>query len=73
MVSVIGRDLTGLGVMLEGLKALDASGVEPLASQETGRGVDVQFLVRSEDLEKAVKALHRAFIEEGEETLKEAA
>ncbi|EKF18822.1 aspartate kinase [Nitratireductor pacificus] len=73
MVSVIGRDLKGLGVMLEGLKALDETGVEPIAAQETGRGVDVQFLVRSEDLEKAVKALHRAFIEQGEEGLQEAA
>ncbi|WP_295808318.1 aspartate kinase [uncultured Nitratireductor sp.] len=73
MVSVIGRDLTGLGIMLNGLKALDEAGVEPLASQETGRGVDVQFLVRSEDLEQAVKTLHRAFIEEGEEAMKEAA
>lgn len=73
MVSVIGRDLTRLGVMLEGLQALRDAGLAPLASQETGRGVDVQFLVRSEDMEHAVKALHQKFIHDGEQGLKDAA
>ena len=73
MVSVIGRDLTGLNVMLRGLKALDEQGIVPISAQETGRGVDVQFLVHSEDREKAVKALHRAFIEKAQEELREAA
>ncbi|WP_265517651.1 aspartate kinase [Nitratireductor luteus] len=74
IVSIIGRDLKGLGVMLEGLKALDAAGIEPISAQETGRGVDVQFVVRSEDREEAVKTLHRSFIEKAEATrLKEAA
>lgn len=75
MVSIIGRDLKGLGVMLKGLKALEAAGIEPISAQETGRGVDVQFVVRSEDREEAVKTLHRSFIEAAEKTagLKEAA
>ncbi|WEX08740.1 aspartate kinase [Chelativorans sp. AA-79] len=63
MVSVIGRELKGLGVMLKGLTALADAGIEPLATQETGRGVDVQFLVASEEREMAVKILHRAFVE----------
>lgn len=66
MVSVIGRDLTGLDVMLQGLTALGDAGIRPISAQETGRGVDVQFVVGYEEREAAVKALHRAFIE-GEE------
>lgn len=63
MVSVIGRDLKGLNVMLKGLMALSDVGIEPVSAQENGRGVDVQFIVASEDREKAVKTLHRTFIE----------
>ncbi|MCT7377346.1 aspartate kinase [Chelativorans salis] len=63
MVSVIGRDLKGLNVMLKGLTALYEAGIEPISAQETGRGVDVQFMVVSEDREQAVKTLHHAFVE----------
>lgn len=63
LVAVIGRDLRGLKVMLNGLSALDAAGIEPIAAQETGRGVDVQFLVRSEDRDHSIRALHSAFVE----------
>lgn len=73
MVSVIGRDLKGLGVMLKGLTALDGEGIAPISAQETGRGVDVQFLVRSAELEEAVKALHRTFIEGAAQPIKQAA
>jgi len=68
IVSVIGRELKGLGVMLKGLQALDKAGIEPISSHETGRCVDVQFVVRSEDCDKAVKALHSTFIESQEAT-----
>ncbi|MEX2542231.1 MAG: aspartate kinase [Trueperaceae bacterium] len=64
MVSVIGRDLKGLGVMRKALTALADAGIEPISVQETGRGVDVQFLVPTEERESAVKALHCTFIEE---------
>ncbi|WP_274425698.1 aspartate kinase [Chelativorans sp. YIM 93263] len=74
MVSVIGRDLKGLNIMYKGLTALSELGIEPISAQETGRGVDVQFVVASEDREKAVKALHHAFIEsESEGALAQAA
>lgn len=63
VVSAIGRDLKGLKVMLRGLTALDAKGIEPIAAQETGRGVDVQFVVESDDRELAIRVLHDAFIE----------
>ncbi|MEX2536223.1 MAG: hypothetical protein WD273_11570, partial [Trueperaceae bacterium] len=64
MVSVIGRDLKGLGVMRKALTALSDAGIVPISVQETGRGVDVQFLVPNEERERAVKTLHAAFIEE---------
>src|SRR5690606_22260130 len=63
LVSVIGRDLKGLGVMLQGLTALSGAGIEPVSAQETGRGVDVQFVVASDDWEDAVKTLHGALVE----------
>jgi aspartate kinase len=63
MVSVIGRDLTGLGVMLRGLTALADADIEPISAQETGRGVDVQFLVANDERDRAVKTLHTAFVE----------
>jgi aspartate kinase len=66
MVSVIGRDLKGLGVMRRALTALSDGGIEPISVQETGRGVDVQFLVASEERERAVKTLHHAFMEPAE-------
>jgi aspartate kinase len=63
IVSVIGRDLTGLRVMLEGLMALDEAGIEVISSQDTGRKVDVQFVVGGKNKDAAVKALHQAFCE----------
>jgi aspartate kinase len=66
MVSVIGRDLKGLGIMRKALTALSDATIEPISVQETGRGVDVQFLVASEERERAVKTLHAAFMEPAE-------
>ncbi|WP_349360245.1 aspartate kinase [Stappia sp.] len=63
IVSVIGRDLSGLKVMLGGLKALDADGIEVISAQETGRKVDVQFVVSARDKDAAIKTLHRTFCE----------
>ena len=63
IVSAIGRDLTGLDVMLHGLQALREAGIAPIAAQETGRGVDVQFLLAEEDKEAAARALHLALVE----------
>ncbi len=73
MVSVIGRDLKGLSIMLRSLTALSQAGIEPISAQETGRGVDVQFIVAIEEREKAVKALHHCFVETAESQLAEAA
>lgn len=65
IVSAIGRDLKGLRVMLRGLTALDDAGIVPNSALETGRGVDVQFVLRKEDLDAAIKALHHELIETG--------
>ncbi|MBC7156192.1 MAG: aspartate kinase [Rhodobacteraceae bacterium] len=62
LVSVIGRDLSGLKVLPRGLAALAEAGIEVLAAQQTTRRVDVQFVVARGDREGAVKALHAAVI-----------
>ncbi|MDN2565430.1 aspartate kinase [Aquibium sp. A9E412] len=63
IVAVIGRELGGLDVMLRGLAALKEEGIVPISALETGRGVDVQFVVRGEEKDTAVRALHRTFVE----------
>lgn len=63
LVSIIGRDLRGLKVMLRGLKALGAAGIEPIAMQECGRAVDVQFVLQPEDQATAIEVLHDAFFD----------
>ncbi|HEX7004989.1 MAG TPA: aspartate kinase [Trueperaceae bacterium] len=65
MVSVIGRDLRGLRIMRRALVALEEHGIEPISVQETGRAVDVQFLVALEERERAVAVLHSEFIDSG--------
>ncbi|PHP65596.1 aspartate kinase [Zhengella mangrovi] len=73
IVSAIGRDLTGQDVMLRGLAALREAGITPIAAQETGRGVDVQFLLAEDDKEAAAKVLHGALVETGQESPLQAA
>lgn len=68
VVSAIGRDLSGLRVLLRGLGALDDAGIEPVAVQQTTRDVDVQFVVPKDRMEDTIKALHRVLVETGEET-----
>jgi aspartate kinase len=63
LVSAIGRDLSGLKVMLRGLQALDDAGVYPVGVQQTSRTVDAQFIVPRECMDKAVEVLHRALVE----------
>lgn len=63
IVSVIGRELHGLHVMLNALTALKQAGIEPLGAHETGRGVDVQIVVETEAMDQAIRSLHRNLIE----------
>jgi len=62
IAAVIGRDLTGISVMGDGLKALAAADVEVQAAQQTTRSVDVQFIVPRESLAASISALHGALI-----------
>ncbi len=70
LVSAIGRNFRDLKVALRGLQALDAGGVEVIAVQENGRGVDVQFLVPERQKDEAVRLLHAALIERAAESEK---
>jgi aspartate kinase len=62
IAAVIGRDLSGLNVLGEGLKALATDGVEVLAAHQTTRSVDVQFVVPRESLAASIGALHGALL-----------
>ena len=62
IAAVIGRDLSGLNVLGEGLKAMAQSGVEVLAAHQTTRSVDVQFVVPRESLAASIGALHGALL-----------
>ncbi|QQA43808.1 aspartate kinase [Pelagovum pacificum] len=61
LVSVIGRDLTGLRVLSRGLRALDEQDIDVIAAQQTSRRVDCQFVVEREKMDRAIKALHDMF------------
>jgi aspartate kinase len=72
VVAAIGRDLKGLKVLLRGLQALDEAGIEPISAHETGRNVDVQFVVPYEAKDAAMKVLHRACIENASASMPQA-
>jgi aspartate kinase len=69
MVAVIGSDISRPGLVPDALRALDAAGVMMIAMQHQIRNVDVQFIVACRDFDTAVRALHRALVEDaaGEE------
>ena len=64
LVSPIGRSLSGLNVLRRSLQALEEAGIEVIAAHQTPRGVDVQFVLGSADMEAAITALHRVLIED---------
>lgn len=66
MVSAIGSDLADLGLVRRALQALEEAGIRPLALQQGMRRVEVQVIVAREQSGGAVKALHRALIEDAE-------
>ncbi|SEO91775.1 aspartate kinase [Salinihabitans flavidus] len=63
IVSAIGRDLSGLRVLSQGLRALEEAGIEPVAAHQTPRNVDVQFVLPSDSRDGAITALHAALVE----------
>ena len=64
MVSVIGSDISRPGLVPDALRALDEAGVPMIAMQHQIRNVDVQFLVAPHDFDAAVRALHKALVED---------
>lgn len=62
IASAIGRDLTGLRVLIRGLQALDEAGIEIIAAHQTPRNVDVQFVLSREQLKPAIRALHTGLL-----------
>lgn len=63
MVSVIGRDLSGLSVLTRGLETIAAAGLTAIGASQGPRNVDVQFIFERDDLQPAIRAMHQAFIE----------
>lgn len=66
MVAAVGRDLDGLAVLSRGLNALAGNGLQAIGATQGPRPVDVQFIVERDIMEPAIKALHRALIEEAD-------
>lgn len=63
MVSAIGSDISRPGLVPDALRALDDAGIPMIAMQHQIRNVDIQFVIECRDFEKAVRALHRALVE----------
>lgn len=71
LVSAVGSNLSGLQVPRRGLNALAEAGIDPIAVQDTGRHVDAQFIVASEQMAEAVKALHAALVEQAADAVRQ--
>ena len=63
MASVIGRDLSGLSVLTDGLVAIAEAGMAARGASQGPRHVDVQFILDRDDLRPVIKALHARFME----------
>jgi aspartate kinase len=75
LVSAIGRELSGLGPLRRALTVLDAAGIDVVAAQENGRGVDIMLLVPCDRRDDAIRALHAELVESvsADESLSQAA
>ncbi|BAV65559.1 aspartate kinase [Sphingobium cloacae] len=66
MVSVIGSDISRPSLVADALDALAGEGIGIIAMQHQIRNVDVQFIVDVAQYDAAVRALHRALVEQDE-------
>ncbi|MFN0263155.1 aspartate kinase [Tepidamorphus sp. 3E244] len=73
IASVIGRDLSGQRVLSRGLDRLESAGIDIVAAHQITRSVDVQFIVRKDELDDAVRCLHELVVASGEDSQREAA
>ncbi|MDO8289841.1 MAG: aspartate kinase [Parvibaculum sp.] len=62
MVSVIGSDISEPGLVANAMTTLSNAGIEVLGLQHQIRNVDVQFLIKPDDFDAAVRELHEALI-----------
>ena len=68
IVSAIGSDLDVTGLTALAVGALAEAEIEVLGVHQLIRSVDIMFVLAEQDYEKAIVALHRALIEERQET-----
>ena len=64
IVSVIGSDMDVPGLTATAVNALTSAGVDILGLHQTMRNVDIQFVVDEKAFDDAIKALHRALVED---------
>lgn len=64
MVSAIGSDIARPGLVPDALRALEEAGIAMVALQHQIRNVDIQFIVESRDFDAAIRALHKALVED---------
>lgn len=62
LVSVIGRDLSGLSVLTNGLVAIAEHGLSAIGATQGPRNVEVQFLMERGLLDDTIRVLHDAYI-----------
>ncbi len=72
VVAAIGRDLSGLNALGSGFAALEHADIAPVAVQQGPRNVDILFVTARDDADAAVRALHRALVEQNGENGREA-
>lgn len=63
IVSVIGADIDMPGITARALAALHETGIGLIGLHQVSRKTDVQVMIREEDFESAVCALHAALVE----------
>ncbi|WP_323770005.1 aspartate kinase [Antarctobacter sp.] len=64
LVSVVGRDLSGLATLQRGLQAFDRVGIYSVGASQGPRNVDTQFILERADMAKAIKSLHSAYFDD---------
>ena len=61
LISVVGRDLSGLHVLARGMHAFAKDDILPRGATQGPRNVDTQFILQREDKDKAIALLHEEF------------
>lgn len=64
VIAILGRDLRVPALAARALTALAEAGIEPLGCHDLLRKVDIQIIVDEADHDAAIRALHRALIEQ---------